>query len=159
MKKVEVKTEIVNLEWEAVDGTRFNSEKECTTYEESAWGVLMQKYMPLVIKTVDEYSLSGFGSDDNMVDIVRVERQEDVDIIYALLLIGNSYLNNQDNTGTNANIKGRLWKLLTEGLNQKSEVLVFRGYNNESFWIVGSVEHLIENIKSTCKPQENGKEN
>lgn len=54
MKRVEIKETVSKYVWEAIDGTKFNSEEECKKYDNSAEAVLLANYNSLVINSFDE---------------------------------------------------------------------------------------------------------
>lgn len=121
------KEKIIKEKWyKAIDGTEFTSEEECAKYENSARAVLFTKYNSLVVKSGSEYEFFGFGCDDNIIDVVKIEKPKDVDIILQLeaLLYSNPNLEHSE-------------KILEEALVKGTKVLIFRGYNEEEFsvWI------------------------
>lgn len=90
MKQV-VKEEIVKKTYyEAVDGTLFTDSNECQKYNNSAKAVLFTRYKPMIIKSMSEYDLFKIGSDDYIIDIIRVNEKEQIDTIMQLCsLIGH----------------------------------------------------------------------
>jgi len=84
MKRVEVNREItetvVDVFYEALDGTRFISESECRKYEESALGVLLGKMSKFSIN--NEIESEWFDcNDENKYKCVLPATEEHIDIL------------------------------------------------------------------------------
>jgi len=77
--KQEVK-EIIEITYEAIDGTIFVSKEECEKYEKSAVGVLMGKTAKFTIATDIDTDVID-GSDENKYKCVVPKTQEDIDVL------------------------------------------------------------------------------
>lgn len=135
--------------WVANDGTEFSNAEECKKYDESAKGVLFAKYRPIVVKESDEYEMFG-GSDDNIVDIVKLDTAEKRDLILQILLLENPYYKEEQHTTRFENIV----KLLDKALAEKDFVFIYRGYDRDCFGWDGSLNGRIEEIKKVCEESE-----
>ena len=91
MKEIVVDRVIKETWFEASDGTQFRNREECKMYEESAKCVLLTKYKSLVIDTLPEYDLHKTGSEEYMLDIVKINKEEDIDLIMQLYALYNSH--------------------------------------------------------------------
>ena len=131
----EIVTKSTQTVYVANDGTEFENAEECKKYEKSARGVLYAKYAPKLVKISDEESLFGMGCCDNDVEIVRVETQEDADLILQILLLENSWYDTDERR-----------KEVIDVINSAigDFLLVGRGYDHDSFWLYGSRKSFIE---------------
>lgn len=140
MKEIEKEIVTKRFVYVAEDGTEFNDKDECRKYEESAKGVLLGKYSPKVVKESYEYRVFGVGSEDNHLDIVRVETQEDADLILQLLFVHNSYYTDEAH-------KERREKVIAQVNSAIGDYLVVgRGYDHDDFWIYGSRNSIINDF-------------
>ena len=134
----EIVTKSKQVVYVANDNTEFVSKEECEKYEKSAKGVLMAKYSSLVVKETFEWELFNAGCDDNAVDIVKVQTQKDADLISQILLLENSYYSKDEN-------KGKREKVLSVINDAIGDFLfIGRGYDRDSFWIIGSRKGFIK---------------
>lgn len=136
----EIVTKSTQTVYVANDGTEFENAEECKKYEKSARGVLYAKYAPKLVKTSDEESLFGMGCCDNDVEIVRVETQEDADLILQILLLENSWYTNEDHKERREEAIAQINSAIGDFL------LVGRGYDHDGFWLYGSRKSFIENF-------------
>lgn len=84
MKEVVIDKVVKETWYEAIDGQQFRIKDECKKYEESAKCVLLAKYKQLVVKTVSEYDLHDAGSEEYMMDVVKINDDKDIDVIMQL---------------------------------------------------------------------------
>ena len=91
MKKIEKQKPTTYIMWQASDGTEFNLEEECRKYEESAKGVLMERFKKLVVAEEDAWELL-CGYDDHTVYAVKFESEADIDTLMQLYLLENPHL-------------------------------------------------------------------
>lgn len=124
----------------ANDGTEFRSESECRKYDESAMGVLLAKYAPMVEKTFFEDDIFPAGYEENPVEIVRVKNQEDADILLQLFILDHPYFNNEDHKEERERIVGQLNSAIGDFM------LVGRGCDRDCFWFYGSRKSIIEDF-------------
>ena len=146
MKQVSVKEEISVTYWEAIDGTRFKDQAECEIYERSAKCLLLSKYNRLVIKKTFEFNIFGCGSEDGYVDIVKLHSKKDIEIIMQTLGVINPHMLKEDS-------KERYDKyqdILEKACSENDLVFIFRGYDNNSFYIEGALSDRIYNIAKAC---------
>ena len=151
MKKIEVKGEVTNYLYEAIDGTRFNDEKECLKYDTSARAILFAKYNKFIINDIEnkpsEYEIFNTGGEEYCYDIVKVDTQEKADCIKQLYAFVNpnmkeeNYIKNFDK--------------VDEALKKQDFVFIGRGLdcdNFDGFYICYTLNGLIDRIKSFCEP-------
>ena len=140
----------VKITYTAIDGTEFINEEECRKYEETAECVLLSKYRPLVIKSTTEYDVFGVGSDDSTLEIVKINKPEDADILLQLYRLYNPHLEKPEYK----KYIDAAAKKLSLALQGSGLVFVGRGCDDDYFWIIGSQESVMQVIKDACKPEE-----
>ena len=143
MKEIQKETKQYVTVYEAVDGTEFTSKEECKKYEESAQCVLMTKYSKLVIKSDTEWELFGVGSDESIVDVVRLNNEHDVNMILQLIALENP----------NISSKQPEWliekdKRLTTALKEDSLVFIGRGYEQDCFYLCTTEFEMVSKLNS-----------
>lgn len=143
MKKVVIE-EVVKkniTRYVANDGTQFDDENECQIYEKSARGMLLAKYKKLVTKTINEHVLFNIGNEDDMYDLVSLTKESDIDLIMQIYYLynGNSdYYISKDESIRN---------LCNRAIENKELLIIYRGYDDENFYINNTVESWFENMK------------
>ena len=140
--KKEVVTTTVKTVFVANDGTEFNDKFECEKYEKSAKGVLLAKYSPLVIKSTNEETMFGTGCCDNDVEIVRIETQEDADLILQILFLENSWYTDSSHEERREEAIAQLNSAIGDYL------VVGRGYDHDGFWLYGSRKSIIDDFNA-----------
>ena len=152
MKKIQkeiVRKEYVNV-FVANDGTEFTDENECKQYDESAKGVLFAKHNARIIKKSDEYSLFGFGSEDNVIDVVKFENESDLDLTLQCYLLENPHLKNEENKERVQKTISRMKKALLE----KDFVFIGRGYDEDGYWFEGTRNEHIAVLQRIGEPED-----
>lgn len=132
--------------YEAIDGTTFQDKAECEIYERSAKCLLLSKYNKLVIKKDVEYNIFGCGSEDGYVDIVKLHSKKDIDVIMQTLGVINPHMLKEGN-------KERYDKyqdILEKACSENDLVFIFRGCEDDGFWIEGTLSDRICNIARAC---------
>ena len=79
MKKVTETKVIERSMFEAIDGTRFETQSECERYEKTALCVLNQKYKNYVVHHGSEYDIWHIGSEEYELDLVVVPTPEAIE--------------------------------------------------------------------------------
>ena len=121
----------------ACDGTEFDTEKACSDYEYSAKGVLFARYKSCVINTFSEYELFKVGSDDNYIDVVKMETDSDINTILQLQILFNGHVKD----------KNTIWyDKLKSYFDKGSTFFILRGYENDCFYVSNSLEESIQNL-------------
>lgn len=144
MKQIEIENVTKVIKYEAIDGTVFSTKEECTRYEESAKCVLFSRYKSLVVKETTEEALYKAGSDEYNIDVVRINEEKDIDTVMQLYYYYNNY---KSAIEQGEKIKEACLKALLE----KDYLIIYRGYYDEdNFWIRGTVGELITHIKESC---------
>ena len=142
MKQIEVEKIIKEVWYEAIDGTTFKDKVECEKYDNTARAVLMSKYKPLVLKSITEWDLFETGSEDCYYDLVMINCEKDIEIITQLALLQNTFLyKDQERLNNIENICRNAWR-------EEDVILISRGYQEDSFWISGTVNNRINHIKN-----------
>lgn len=146
MKEIQVTETKQVTKYQASDGTIFLDKAECDKYEQSALGMLLAKYRPLVVKTTNEYDLfDEHGSDAAIIDIVKPASEKDIDTIIQILLLINPSV--EDTVEIE---KSRLQK----ALDKNDYIFIYRGYNNQSFYIHSPLQDTLQTIISNCTPDK-----
>ena len=128
--------ELTVVGYKATDGTKFKSQEECRKYEDSAKGVLMAKYAKYLVKKTTECEIFSCGSDDmESLDLYEVT-PESIDVLRQILIL-ERYPNTP---GNNA----KLDSIDPAGVDF---LLIYRGYERDSFYIMGSVESYIQKLR------------
>ena len=148
----EIKREVTSVEvvYQAADGTEFKSKEECKAYDESARCMLYAKYNQKVINTNTEFGLFGFGSDENTIEVVKLETQADADLITQLFLFENKHMALSENRDSLNRILVRMNKALAE----KDYVFIGRGCCMDGFYYEGSRNEHIEVLNKACQRDE-----
>lgn len=134
----------------ANDGTEFSDKEECKKYEESAQGVLMTKIKHLIVNDITEEAFWSFGSCDNTIWVIKVESQGDVDTIMQTYLLLNSFLMQNE-------YKDRVERaraLVQRALVEKDFLFVGRGFDMDSFWFIGTLSTMKEDLDKLCIDKE-----
>lgn len=146
MKEISVEQKTYITKWEAADGTQFDSNKECEKYENSAKCVVLAKYKDFVIKESDEYHLFGVGNEDCQVDIVRVPDEKAIDAIFQTFCFFRDWVSDEGKEDVRNTII-RAW-------NYNDFLLIDRGYDLDNFYVIGTLDEIVEQIKEKTKPDE-----
>ena len=138
----------------AIDGTEFTNEDECKKYEATAYGVLSARYQKLIINTDTEDNVFvGIGSDDRIVEAVRINSQTDADTVMQMYLLINPHLD-KDNRWLK-----RADSLINRALEEKDILLVGRYANEceykENFWIDGTANSIKEGVDEFLTTEKN----
>ena len=147
MKEVIVDKVIKETFYEAVDGTHFRTKEECKKYEDSAKCVLLTKYNHMVIKNIAEYDLHLAGSEEYMLDIVKIDSEEDIYIIMQLYALYNSHQSYRQYDDKYRN-------MCIKALQEDDYIFIARENCGEDlFYIQYSRNELIANLNSVCDEQ------
>lgn len=141
MKKVTIEKSIKETQYQANDGTLFLNEKDCQDYEKSLLGILMAKYSKLNKKSFTESSFlyDIFGNDEYEIDIVKINKKEDIDIIIQLCLY---YYPNKDQDRINYD-----YDKLLKALEEENTIIIGKGTDYEpNFYILCDSKSFIKNI-------------
>lgn len=133
-------------EYEAIDGTRFPDKAECEIYERSAKCLLLSKYNKLVIKKDFEFNIFGCGSEDGYVDIVKLHDKKDIDVIMQTLGVINPHMLKDNNKEK----YDKYQDILEKACSEDDLVFIFRGCEDDGFWIEGTLSNRIYNITRAC---------
>jgi hypothetical protein len=124
--------------WEAIDGTFFDNKEECQKYENSAKTVILAKYNKLVVKSGSEEELFYIGCGDNTVDVVKISKYSDIDVIMQLhTLPSEDSLNKQIERCERA-------------LDTRDYLFISRGYNDDYFWVMDTLTDRLNYIANKC---------
>ena len=135
----------------ATDGTEFCDKEECKKYEESARCAIYAKYNQRVLKESNEFKISGFGCDDNNVDIIRIETAADVDMILQLLFFETPCYKED----SHKEYIGKVTRSLNKALEENDCIFIYRGYDYDSFCFSGTRNEHIDVLKKIGEPTEN----
>lgn len=128
--------------WEAIDGTFFENKEECKKYENSAKTVILAKYNKLVVKSGSEEELFYIGCGDNIVDIVKISKYSDIDVILQLYTLIN---------GTpSEDSLNKQTERCERALDTRDYLFISRGYNDDYFWVMDTLTDRLNYIASKC---------
>lgn len=144
MKEISVEKTLTVRKYEAVDGTLFDDKDECQRYENTARCVLLSKYNKLIIKSATEYDLFEMGSEESVIDLIKIKHKSDIPTIVQLVILENQYLIKEQDR---INI---MYEQLESASINGETFMISRGYQDDCFWPLGSVESKIQQILSHC---------
>jgi hypothetical protein len=129
----EVVKEVIKREtiWEASDGTQFTSKEECQKYENTAKCVIRTRYSSLIVKSLREEDLLINGCYDNIIDVIKLDDSSDINTVLAMCKL---YGYDEEET------------VCKRALKSDSYILINRGYDNDSFWIMGTIDDILQKI-------------
>lgn len=145
MREIKLQQVSYITRYKAFDGLEFDSSDECIKYERSAKGMLLAKYKDFNVKTISEYELFSCGNEDSNVDIVKITSEDRLNVILQLLHVFNDFSHDDDDKVF------KIYSSLKQALESKDCVVIYRGYENDSFWYEGSINDIIQNIKDQIK--------
>lgn len=130
--------------YSAMDGTEFNNIEECKKYENSAKCVLLAKYKECCdVITSNEEEIFYVGTCDNIIDIVKINKPEAINIILQLISLYNPHTSKE-------NFDNRL-KMLQEYYEKESTFFISRGYDDNEFWLLNyDLEDRLNHITKIC---------
>lgn len=140
MKEVYEEEVIRHTFYRAVDGTEFKDKEECIKYESSAKGVLLSKFMKLVVAEDNEWDLIR-GNEDNLIYAVKMETEGDKDTVLQIYYIDHPYLLEKEYTQR----KEKIEKLVEDTYNNKSILLFGKNLDDELYYI-DSVKNIIDRL-------------
>lgn len=146
MKTVKEEKKYTVEVYEAIDGTVFQDKAECEIYERSAKCLLLSKYNRLVIKKDIEYNIFGCGSEDSYIDIVKLYNKKDIDVIMQTLGVINPHVLTEGNKEK----YDKYQDILEKAYSENELVFILRGYDDDGFWIEGTLSDRIYNIAKAC---------
>ena len=146
MKEISVEQKTYITKWEAADGTQFDSNKECEKYENSAKCVVLAKYNDFIIKVSNAYEIFKIGSEDCRIDVVRVSDEKAIDAIFQTFCFFRDWVSDEGKEDVRNTII-RAW-------NYNDFLLIDRGYDLDNFYVIGTVDEIVEQIKEKTIPDE-----
>lgn len=128
--------------WEAIDGTFFDNKEECQKYENSAKTVILAKYNKLVVKSSSEEEFFYLGCSDNTVDVVKISKYSDIDVILQLYTLIN---------GTpSEDSLNKQTERCERALDTRDYLFISRGYNDDYFLVMDTLTDRLNYIVSKC---------
>ena len=126
----------------AFDGTEFNDRNECLLYEGSAKGILKDKFMRLVVREIDQYSLM-FGNEDNIVYYIQFREESDIDTLMQYFYLQHPWILNDDAE------KDRLdyITIARRAFNNGEPLLMGTDYEGNLFFM-GPLSEIVANISN-----------
>lgn len=141
METIEVYVVRKCTKYKAIDGTVFVTKAECEKYEESAKCVLVAKYNKLVVKSCSESGIFGcIGSEEETINIVKINSLSDIDIILKLLAL------HYPNAAKDTEWMQRKEDILTDAYNSNSLVVIGRGYEGDCFYLSTTFNEIIKTL-------------
>ena len=129
----EVVKEVIKREtiWVASDGTQFTSKEECQKYENTAKCVIRTRYSSLIVKSLREEDLLINGCYDNIIDVIKLDDSSDINTVLAMCKL---YGYDEEET------------VCKRALKSDSYILINKGYDDDSFWIMGTIDDILQKI-------------
>lgn len=128
--------------WEAIDGTFFDNKEECQKYENSAKTVILAKYNKLVVKSSSEEEFFYLGCSDNTVDVVKISKYSDINVILQLYTLIN---------GTpSEDSLNKQTERCERALDTRDYLFISRGYNDDYFLVMDTLTDRLNYIVSKC---------
>jgi hypothetical protein len=132
----------------AFNGVMFENKEKCLTYENDAINNLFEEYFKTIdYLETDEFELfNGFGSEDNLIDIVDVKSTKDLLIIFGISLYFLDEVGYKDDVKEKKTeeIKALLEKVLND---DEDRLIVYRGkYERQYFFIASTTKKLTSDI-------------
>ena len=162
MKKIQ--KEIVRKSYADVyvaeDGREFDSQSECESYERTAKCALMARYNLLVLKESNCFELLGFGSEEDVIDVVKMKSEEDMTLILQTIILENPWNYDADKAEDSdeaAKRKANLNKIavrLNRALQDGDLVFIERGFDADGFWFSGTRNEHIDVLRNLDKLTE-----
>lgn len=140
MEAIEVNVVKTCTKYKAIDGTVFTIKAECEKYEESAKCVLMTKYNKLVVQSCSEYDLLHTGSEDESVNIVKLNNDSDVNTVLTLIAL------HSPSAAKNIEWLQKIEQRLLEACHSNSLIIIGRGYNCDCFYLSFTFNEIINNL-------------
>ena len=135
----------------ANDGTELTSREECVKYDESAYGVLNEKYQKLVKGTCTEEEFFGFGSCDNTVEFLKVKTQDDKDLVMQMFFFINPHMQCLESDCYRSQVE-KNEKLLQRAIDEDDILMIGRGYaEKEIFWFLDTRNSMKEEVDRICE--------
>lgn len=128
--------------WEAIDGTFFDNKEECQKYENSAKTVILAKYNKLVVKSGSEEELFYIGCGDNTIDIVKISKPSDIDVILQLYTLING-------TPSEDSLNKQVARC-EHALNTQDYLFISRGYDDDNFWVMDTLTDRLNYLANKC---------
>jgi hypothetical protein len=128
--------------WEAIDGTFFDNKEECQKYENSAKTVILAKYNKLVVKSSSEEEFFYLGCSDNTVDVVKISKYSDIDVILQLYTLING-------TPSKDSLNKQIERC-ERALDTRDYLFISRGYGDDYFWVMDTLTDRLNYIASKC---------
>jgi hypothetical protein len=128
--------------WEAIDGTFFDNKEECQRYENSAKTVILAKYNKLVVKSGSEEELFYIGCGDNTVDVVKISKYSDIDVILQLYTLVNG--------NPIEDVLNKQIERCERALDTNDYLFINRGYNDDYFWVMDTLTDRLNYIANEC---------
>lgn len=146
MKEIKEEVKSYITKYEAVDGTIFSDKAECQKYENSALAVLNSKYKKLVIKSISEYNLFNTGTDEDLLDVVKINNDSDKNVILQMWALYNSY------QAKDTKVMLEKEAICDKAMIEDDVILIYRSYDGDCFGFSSTFKDRINNIINNVKP-------
>jgi len=151
MNTIQIEQTTTITKYEAIDGTTFVSKDECKKYEDTAICVLRSRYNPLVIISTTEYNLFQVGSDECVIDVVKLQSEQDIDTILQLCYYHHNWLKEDK-------YKDRLQEISTmisKAFRENDYLFISKGLESDNFTPIFTymqfADYLISKLNSNDK--------
>lgn len=145
MKKVTETKVIERSMFEAIDGTRFETQSECERYEKTALCVLNQKYKNYVVHHGSEYDIWHIGSEDYELDLVVVPTPEAIEHILQMYAYYEPRLSEQEYSNAK--------ELIQSAYSSETTLIIDRGCKGDEYFYIQkfTMQDRINHLKKLGK--------
>lgn len=137
--------------YQANDGTEFQNREECEKYEQTASAVLRTRFLKLVIDKETEYNLFNVGNDEEILYLVKLNSQEDADVVLQLYYLDNPHV--LEDGETSRKWKEQAYTLVTTALKEHDVLYVGENYDGE-IYLIDTRANIINRLLEVDKPKE-----
>lgn len=149
MEKIIIEQKSNKVMYKTIDGEQFNNEQTAIDYENTYKCLLNYKYKSLNPQEVSEYEFSRCGCDDNSIELVQINKPEDIDTILTMSI----YIEVEDNKERLDKIKA----ICERSLKDKTKIAIWRGYEHDKdrFHVMYTIKEYQERFNKYDNENEN----
>jgi hypothetical protein len=149
MERIVIEEKTNKVMYKTIDGKQFTNEQTAREYENTYRCLLNYKYQSLNPQQVSEWSFSGFGCDDNTVELVQINKPEDIDTILTMSI----YIEGANNKERLDKIKA----ICERSLQDKTKIAIWRGYveDEDRFHVMFTIKEYQERLNKYDNDNEN----
>jgi hypothetical protein len=155
MQEKKIERKVYETLYEATDGTEFRTKEECEKYEQTAHAVVRTKFLKLVVEEKTEWDFFGVGSDEIPTYAIKMNSQEDADIVLQLYFMENPFILKDDEYAIKR--KDRAYNIVNTAYKEQDILFVGENYDGE-IYLIGTRASIIKQLQDIDKPKEEVKD-